>query len=132
MAERTYIQRLIEKFDNTSIYKCFITDKNEDGEKIIPTMPDGNTTEIPATFGYIDMKENYEYWNNVLEWKVVNDNSELSDYIRYRLNHLNDGESELGWKRRLKIYKETYSPKSYKIIKSRKNIILKTKDAKHT
>lgn len=123
---KTYIQRLIEKFDYTSIYKCFIKDKNKDGEKIIPTMPfydlDGTTTEIPATFGYIDMKENYEYWNNVLEWKVVNDNSELSDYIRYRLGQIEDDDSELEWKRRLKIYKETYSPKSYKLIKSRKTL----------
>ena len=112
---KTYIQKLVEKFDYIPIYKCFIKEKNEDGEKIIPTMPcydlDGNTTEISATFGYIDMKENYEYWNNVLEWKFVIDNSELSDYIKYRLGLICDDEADKEWKRRLKIYKKTYSPK---------------------
>jgi hypothetical protein len=126
--EKTYIQKLVEKFDYIPIYKCFIKDKNEDGEKITPTMPfydlDGNTTEIPATFGYIDMKENYEFWNNTLEWKFVIDKPELSDYIKYRLDLISDDETRKGWKRRLKIYKETYSPKSYKLIKSRKTLIL--------
>lgn len=128
MDERTYIQRLIDKFDYTPMYKCFIKERNNDGDKIIPTMScydlDGNTTEIPITFGYIDMKENYEFWNNVLEWKDVIDNSQLSDYIKYRLGLIKDDESELEWKRRLKIYEKIYSPKSYKLIKSRKTLFI--------
>ena len=111
--------------------KHIFKDKNEDGEKIIPTMPfhdlDGTTTEKPATFGYIDMKENYEYWNNVLEWKFTIDNSELSDYIKYRLGLICDDEAEKEWKRRLKIYKKTYSPKSYKLIKNRKTLFIPEK-----
>ena len=125
---KTYIQKLVDKFDNTPIYTCFIKERNEDGDKIIPTMPcydlDGNTTEIPATFGYIDMKENYEYWNNVLEWKFVIDRTDLSNYIKYRLELISDDEVDKEWKRRLKIYKKTYSPKSYKLIKSRKTLYL--------
>ena len=137
MTERTYIQELVEKFDYIPIYKCFLKDKNEDGEKIIPTMPfydydDTNLIwkepkEIPATFGYIDMKENYEYWNNVLEWKFVIDRPELLDYIKYRLGLISDDVVRKDWKRRLKIYKETYSPKSYKLIKNRKTLIIKPK-----
>lgn len=128
---KTYIQKLVDKFDNITIYSCFIKERNEDGDKIIPTMPcydlDGNTTEIPATFGYIDMKENYEYWNNVLEWKFVIERPELLDYIKYRLELISDDEAEKEWKRRLKIYKKTYSPKSYKLIKSRKTLFIPEK-----
>lgn len=139
MTERTYIQELVEKFDYIPIYKCFIKDKNEDGEKITPTMPFYDyddtepiikwkePTEIPATFGYIDMKENYEFWNNTLEWKFVIDKPELSDYIKYRLGLICDDEADLEWERRLKIYKKTYSPKSYKLIKSRKTIFIANK-----
>lgn len=131
MTERTYIQELVEKFDYISIYKCFIKDKNEDGEKITPTMPfydlDGNTTEIPATFGYIDMKENYEFWNNTLEWKFVIDKPELSDYIKYRLGLYGPDDADREWDRRVKIYEKIYSPKSVKLIKSRKTLFIPEK-----
>lgn len=126
----SYIIDLIDKYDNTPIYKCFLQLDDKTGEKIIPLMPSyeyddellewKEPVDIPATFGYIDMKDNYEYWNNVLEWNFVIKRPDLLNYIQYRLGIITDDESNKEWKERLKIYKKIHSPKSYKLIKSRK------------
>ena len=56
-------------------------------EGVMPSYDlDGNMTEVPATYGFIDMKDDDEYWINVLEWDFVKKNKKLSGYIRYKLN----------------------------------------------
>lgn len=54
---------------------------------VMPCYSDGTITEIPATYGFVEMLDDKEYWNNVLEWDYVKKRKELTKYIKSKLLH---------------------------------------------
>lgn len=116
------------KFEHMRLFKCFIKEVGDDGFKTIPMMNvydlDGTIKETPATFGYIDMKADSKYWENVLDWNIVISNEYLTKYIKHRLGYY-DKEYEEEFGERLKIYKKIHRPEFYKRILNRRVLLSK-------